>query len=124
MAVTHSDIEEKEVCDLTVQQLIDKQLFHVVNAGDDTDRAVTGVFCCDLLSIAMGKAPADSAWVTVMGNVNTIAVATLADVACVIIAEGAALDEVGRTRAKEQGVTVLSTDEPIFTAALQVHELL
>ena len=86
---------------MTVQQLIDKQLFHVVNAGDDTDRAVTGVFCCDLLSIAMGKAPADSAWVTVMGNVNTIAVATLADVACVIIAEGAALDEVGRTRAKE-----------------------
>lgn len=109
---------------MTVQQLIDKQLFHVVNAGDDLDRAVTGVFCCDLLSIAMGKAPADSAWVTVMGNVNTIAVATLADVACVIIAEGAVLDEVGRTRAKEQGVTVLSTDEPIFTAALQVHELL
>ncbi len=109
---------------MTVKQLIDMQLFHVVNEGEDTERAVTGVFCCDLLSIAMGKAPADSAWVTVMGNVNTIAVATLADVACVIIAEGAALDEVGRTRAKEQGVTVLSTDESIFDAALRVHGLL
>lgn len=109
---------------MTVQQLIDKQIFHTVNVGDDPDREITGVFCCDLLSIAMGKAPADSAWVTVMGNVNTIAVATLADVACVIIAEGAALDEVGRTRAKEQGVTVLSTEGPIFEAALQVHGLL
>ncbi len=109
---------------MTVQELIDRQRFHLVNAGGDPARGITGVFCCDLLSIAMGRAPADSAWVTVMGNVNTIAVATLADVACVIIAEGAALDEVARTRAKEQGVTVLSTDEPIFTAALAVHELL
>ncbi len=109
---------------MTVQELIDRQIFRVVNAGDDPGRTVTGVFCCDLLSIAMGKAPADSAWVTVMGNVNTIAVATLTDVACVIIAEGAALDEVARARAGEQGVTVLSTEEPIFTAALRIHELL
>ncbi len=106
---------------MTVKQLIDKEMFHVINAGEETEREITGVFCCDLLSIAMGKAPADSAWVTVMGNVNTIAVATLADVACVIIAEGAALDEVARARAKEQGVTVLTTDRPIFESALSVY---
>ena len=109
---------------MTVKELMDKQIFHVVNAGEDEERQVTGVFCCDLLSIAMGRAPADGAWVTVMGNVNTIAVATLADVSCVIMAEGAALDEVARARAKEQGVTVLATEEPIFQAALKVHGLL
>ena len=43
-------------------------------------------FCCDLLSVAMGKAPAGCAWVTVMGNMNTLAVATLADAACGIAA--------------------------------------
>ena len=31
----------------------------------------------DLLSLAMARAPADCAWVTVMGNMNTVAVATL-----------------------------------------------
>ncbi len=107
---------------MTVRELTEKQLFHVVNMGNDTDREITKVFCCDLLSIAMGKAPADSAWVTVMGNVNTIAVATLADAACVVIAEGAAVDEVARIRAKEQGVTVLATQEPIFDAALRIHQ--
>ena len=70
----------------------------------------------------MGKAPADGAWVTVMGNVNTIAVATLADVSCVIMAEEVSLDEVARARAKEQGVTVLATEEPVFEAALKVHK--
>ena len=90
---------------MTVKELIDRQIFRVVNLGEELDREVTKVFCCDLLSIAMGKAPADGAWVTVMGNVNTIAVATLADVSCVIMAEEVSLDEVARARAKEQGVT-------------------
>ena len=49
-------------------------------------------FCCDLLSIAMGQAPSGSAWVTVMSNLNTLAVASLADVACVILAENAQTD--------------------------------
>ena len=107
---------------MTVKELVDRQIFRVVNLGEELDREVTKVFCCDLLSIAMGKAPADGAWVTVMGNVNTIAVATLADVSCVIMAEGAALDEVARARAKEQGVTVLATEEPVFEAALKVYQ--
>ncbi len=107
---------------MTIQELIEKQIFRVVNYGDDMDREITGVFCCDLLSIAMGKAPADSAWVTVMGNVNTVAVATLADVSCIVMAEGAALDEVGRAKAKQQGVTVLASEEPIFDAALKIYQ--
>ena len=109
---------------MTVEELIKKELFKVVVEGDDLSREVTGIFCCDLLSIAMGRAPSDSAWVTVMGNVNTIAVATLADVACVVLAEGAQPDYMCRARAEQQGVTVLATEEPIFQAALKVHGLL
>ena len=43
---------------MTVQELIDKQIFGVVNLGDSPDRQITVPFCCDLLSIAMGRAPA------------------------------------------------------------------
>lgn len=109
---------------MTVEELIEKQEFKMVVEGEDLSREITGIFCCDLLSIAMGRAPSDSAWVTVMGNVNTIAVATLADVSCVILAEGAEPDDMCRARAKQQGVTVLATQEPIFEAALKVHRLL
>ena len=51
-----------------------------------------GIYCCDLLSIVMGRAPADGLWVTVMGNLNSIAVAVLTDSACILLAEGMALD--------------------------------
>ena len=43
---------------MTVQELIDKQIFGVVNLGDSLDRQITVPFCCDLLSIVMGRAKA------------------------------------------------------------------
>lgn len=109
---------------MTVQGLIDKQIFGVVNPGKDLDCEITVPFCCDLLSIAMGRAPGGGAWVTVMANMNTLAVAALTETACVILAEGAVLDEGAKKKARDQGITVLSTDLPVFEAALKVHGLL
>lgn len=109
---------------MTVKELIDTSGFALVNAGDGLDRSISKPFCCDLLSVAMGRAPEGCAWVTVMGNMNTLAVATLADAACVILAEGVALDDIADKKAREQGITVLKTEQPVFDAALWVHEQL
>ena len=78
---------------MTIQGLVDSGMFAIVNEGEERSREISTVFCCDLLSIAMGRAPAGCAWVTVMGNMNTLAVAALADAACIIMAEGATLDD-------------------------------
>lgn len=109
---------------MTVKELIDSNLFEIDNMGDDMDREITTPFCCDLLSVAMGKAPAGCAWVTVMGNMNTLAVASLTDAALVIMAEDARLDEIAEKKAKDQEITVLRTDKPIFTAALEIYQLI
>lgn len=109
---------------MTVQELIDRKMFQEINIGDDTGRIITTPFCCDLLSIAIGRAPAGCAWVTVMGNLNTLAVAALTDAACVILAEGAALDEAAVKKAAVEGITVLRTEEPVFDAALRISRLL
>ena len=109
---------------MTVQELIDSGSFQIINVGEDTDRAITVPFCCDLLSIAMGRAPAGCAWVTVMGNMNTLAVAALADAACIIMAEGALLDEIAIKKARDQEITVMGTELPIFDAALKIYEKL
>ncbi len=109
---------------MTVQDLIKKEVFKVINVGENLDKVISKPFCCDLLSIAMGKAPADSAWVTVMGNINTLAVAALTDIACIVLAEGAVLDIPALDKAKNQKITVLATDKPIFDASLMVYEML
>jgi len=50
-----------------------------------------------------------------------LAVATLADASCIILAEGSMLDEPAHNKAKEQGITVFMTDLPIFDAALYIY---
>lgn len=109
---------------MTVKELIDNNIFELVNNGGNGDTVITKPFACDLLSFAMSKASADCAWFTVMGNMNTIAVSVLADCACIILCEGAALDEPGMAKATQQNVTVFKTDEPIFEAALKLYSLL
>ena len=108
---------------MTVQTLADTKLFELAAAGD-AKRIISKVFCCDLLSIAMGKAPSDAAWVTVMGNKNTLAVASLADISCVILAEGVMFSEADLACASEEGITVFTTELPVFDAALKVNGLL
>ena len=72
----------------------------------------------------MGSAPADSAWVTVMGNVNAVAVASMADVACMVLAENAPLDAQAAARAKEHGVTVLRSAQPMFELCEAIEQAL
>lgn len=84
---------------------------------DFEDREISKPFCCDLLSIAMGKAPAGSCWVTVMANANTLAVATLTDVSCIVIAEGISFDDALIDKANEEDIIVFSTSLPVYDAA-------
>ncbi len=110
---------------MTVKELIEKTGFsvlHMAEAAGETE--ITRAYCCDLLSVAMSRVPEGAAWVTVMSNLNTLAVASLTEAACVIIAEGAAIDEPVKNKAVEQDITLLSTELPVFDAALKVyHEL-
>ena len=106
---------------MRLQTIFELPGFRVLAEGDP-GREISRVFCCDLLSIAMGKAPTDSVWVTVMGNKNTLAVAALADVACIVLAEGIGMDEGTLTKAEEEGIAIISTELPIFDISLEIYK--
>lgn len=95
--------------------------FSVINEGN-CEEIVNQVYCCDLLSIAMGQAPKSSAWITVMGNVNSIAVATLTEISCIILASNVELDDKALSKAQDKGVCVLRSSLPVFETALKVYE--
>ena len=108
---------------MTLTQLIEAMDLRVLVAGD-LSRPVTGGTCGDLLSWVMGRAEPDSAWITVMGNVNAVAVAVLADVACILLAEDAPLDAPAREKAEAQGVTILQSGDTIYRLAVALGKLL
>ncbi|MBP5618784.1 MAG: hypothetical protein J6X61_06560 [Clostridia bacterium] len=90
----------------------------------DPDRAIDGVYCGDLLSWVMGRAQSGNLWITIMSNINVIAVASLADVSCVVLAEGATLPPDVLQTAEQKGINVLTSSLPIYETALAVSRLL
>ena len=108
---------------MIVQDLIEKLNLKTLVEGEH-DREVTDCYIGDLLSWVMGRAPADSAWLTVMGNINSIAVATLADVSCIILVENAALDADAKAKAEMHGVNILITDKNSYTLAVELSKLI
>ena len=88
------------------------------------EREVVGAYVGDLLSWVMGRAPADSAWVTIMSNVNIVAVATLADPACIILSENVEPDADVLARAEQQGVNILATDKATFAVCADLASVL
>lgn len=109
---------------MTIKDLANCDFLELISEDENNERTIEKVFCCDLLSIAMSRAPSDCAWVTVMANINTLAVASLADAACIILAEGTDLDDICRAKAKAEGICVFKSALPVFDTALKIHTLL
>ena len=84
------------------------------------DRTVRGGYVGDLLSWVMGRARADQLWITIMNNVNTVAVASLSDVSAVLLAEGVTLDEALRQTAEEKEINILSSGSSAFDLAARI----
>ncbi len=103
---------------MTVNELAAVSGFNAVSLPDG-EREIKGVYIGDLLSWVMGRAKADDAWITIMSNINIVAVASLADVSCIILAEGVELDRSVSQTAALKGINVISTKLTAYeTAAL------
>ncbi len=96
----------------------------VAKALPDGEREIDGVYIGDLLSWVMGRAQMDNAWITIMTNMNVVAVASLTDTSCVVLAEGVDVpaDVVATAEAKD--VNLVVSDQPIYETAVRLAGLL
>ena len=108
---------------MTVKDLTQALGLTVLSQGDPT-AAVTGCYCGDLLSWVMSRAQAGDAWLTVMGNINSMGEAALTDAACIILTDNAPLDADALQRARENEICVLQTSDGAYQTAIRIHEFL
>ncbi len=108
---------------MTVEELKDSLQLKTI-ALPSPDRQINGAYCGDLLSWVMGRAQENNAWITIMSNINTVAVAALADVSCIIVAEDVKLDEDVVSTANQKHINILSSSMPIFETAVAVSKLI
>ena len=106
------------------EELSEEEILKIITEKKDfsTIQVTTG-YTSDLLSCVMTGAEDQSIWITLMAHSNIIAVASLLDVAAIIITENAQPDENTIARANQQSITLLSTPIPTFNIVGRLWDL-
>ena len=96
----------------------------VRSGAESLDRAVRGGYVGDLLSDVIANSKEGDVWVTRQIHQNIVAVATLKDLAGIILVYGSEPAPDTLQKAAREGIPVLVSEEPCFEVAGRVYKLL
>ena len=109
---------------MKVQELVDKLGLKVLAGADGMDREIDGCYISDLLSDVMGNAMEGNIWVTLQTHKNVMAVASLKELACVILVKNLVPNDETIEQSNEEGLPILQTSLPTYEIAGKIYELI
>ena len=109
---------------MKVSQIADALALTIAAGARGLDVEVTGGYSSDMLSCAMAGAAQGNLWVTLQGHLNVVAVATLNDLAGVIVTEGKPVSPEALSKANDEGLPILTTRLGTFEVCGKLWELL
>ena len=107
---------------LTVKLLAQKGDMTLLCPQELPETQIKGCYCGDLLSWVMAHGREGMAWITVQTHMNVIAVATLHDMACVIIPEGIKVENDVVEKADEEGICILVSALTAYEISGRMHD--
>ena len=96
----------------------------VFSGEDNLNTEIKGGYVSDLLSDVMGFAQEGNVWVTLQTHKNVIAIASLKELACVVLVKDNKPDEDMLEQAIAENIPVLGSSEQTFEVAGRIYELL
>lgn len=109
---------------MRITDIIKRLDLKVLSGGEDLSVQVNGGYVSDLLSDVMGNAREGQIWITLQTHQNIIAVASLKDLAAIIIVKGLSPESETIEKSNSENIPVLSTDLDTFNIAGRLFELL
>ncbi|MBE7011174.1 MAG: AraC family transcriptional regulator [Ruminococcaceae bacterium] len=109
---------------MKVNELVETLKLDVVTNGENLEKEVDGCYIGDLLSWVMGRADENNVWVTIMSNINIVAVATLTGASCILLCEGVTPEKNVIDKADAQDVVILRSDKTAFELAVMIDGVL
>lgn len=108
---------------MTLKEVVAKLALSVCAASHGLDVEVTGGYACDLLSHVIAKARRGNLWVTIQAHPNIVAVASLTELAGIIVTEDVQLDPITVEKAEEEEIPILTTGSSTFTVVSKLAAL-
>ena len=108
---------------MQVKNIISELELTVVAGQEHLDQTITGGYASDLLSNVMGQAQAGNVWVTMQGHQNIVAVASLSNLAAIIVAGGSEINDDTLQKAEKEGIALCKTNLSSFEAVGRLFKL-
>ena len=109
---------------MKVRELVDKLGLKVLSGENGLDREIDGCYVSDLLSDVMGNADAGDIWITLQTHKNVMAVASLKEMACVILVKNLTANEDTLSQSNEEEIPILQTSMETFEVTGRVYEII
>ena len=109
---------------MKVSELVDKFDLKVFSGTEGLENEITGGYVSDLLSDVMGNAAEGEVWITLQTHQNVMAIASLKDLAAVILVKGFEPDEETIEHSNDEGIPVLGTKLPTFEISGELYRLM
>ncbi len=109
---------------MTVKELKEKLDLTIYSGEQGLDNEITGGYVSDLLSDVMGNADAGEVWVTLQTHKNVMAIASLKDMAAIILVNNHKPEEDTLAQSNEEGIPLLGTAMTTFEVTGRLWELI
>ena len=113
-----------ETSPIDLSTLVRLLRLQVRSGADRLDRPVRGGYVGDLLSDVMGNSREGDLWITRQVHPNIVAVASLKDLAAIVLDNGSEPAPETLTKAAAEGIPVLLAEESAFAVAGKVYALI
>jgi predicted transcriptional regulator len=111
----------KKGVEMKVSDLVKKFELEVFSGTEGLENEVAGGYVSDLLSDVMGNAAENEVWITLQTHQNVIAIASLKDLAAVILVKGLFPDPKMLKKSNDEGIPVLGTNWETFEMAGKLY---
>ncbi len=97
--------------------------FDVISGEESLTCEIRGGYASDLISDVIANAQEGDLWVTLQTHQNTVAVASMKDLAGIVFVNGRQPDEDTLEKAKEENIPLMVSDLPSFELIGRLYEL-
>jgi predicted transcriptional regulator len=108
---------------MTIREVVDSAQLEILACPEGLDPEVTGGYASDLLSDVIAHSRAGNLWITMQTHRNIIAVATLKELAAVVLVNGRAPDSETLEKAREEKVILLGSRLPAFELVGRLYRM-
>jgi len=109
---------------MTVKELIEKANLKVYSGEQGLNNEIQGGYTCDLLSDVMGHAEAGHVWITLQTHKNVMAIASLKELAAIVLVKGLKPDDDTLQQSNEENIPILGTDLEEFEISGIIYSLI